>query len=418
MGVFDDFMEDNLAPLGDNWSAFGMGGPGKPGALGDWDVVGKGLDRANSMQSTKPNDDAAKAEDYLGGATGAFDNINAPNFGSITLQGPAAAPDAVASTVGPSAMGDVKVDPQARQAQMAQIAALRDLAANGGKNAASEANLAEIQSNENQNARGQRDAALQSMARRGMGSSGASLLASLDSGQHAVDRQSAEDMNVAGQEANTALNAGMGAANLGSNLEAQDFGEKAARAQAQDAVDKFNAQNTTGVSEFNTAKNQGVNNATSQAKNQGAVLNGFEVPQTSFQDQTGLAAAKAGGAKTGLDYWGDKYKEDTAAAGAQQGAILGAGGGILSAFMKKGASTGGKIPGHAVVAGDSPLNDFVPIPTSPGEVVVPRSLVAKGTKSEIGDFVQHAPIVASHTRGDKDVKLAGLRHLRRRGRTA
>jgi hypothetical protein len=46
------------------------------------------------------------------------------------------------------------------------------------------------------------------------------------------------------------------------------------------------------------------------------------------------------------------------------------------------AARGGRVPGHAVVRGDSRRNDLVPALLSPGEIVLPRTVVAKGAKAE------------------------------------
>ncbi len=88
---------------------------------------------------------------------------------------PELAQQAQAYGVGPSAYNDIAINPDAKEAQMTQLAALRALAANGGRNASTEANLARIQQAENANAKGQRDAILQNANARGMGGSGASL---------------------------------------------------------------------------------------------------------------------------------------------------------------------------------------------------------------------------------------------------
>ena len=53
------------------------------------------------------------------------------------------------------------------------------------------------------------------------------------------------------------------------------------------------------------------------------------------------------------------------------------------------ANSGGKVPGRAAVSGDSPKNDFVKALLSPGEVVVPRSVVKRG-KDAAGEFVEKA----------------------------
>lgn len=52
-------------------------------------------------------------------------------------------------------------------------------------------------------------------------------------------------------------------------------------------------------------------------------------------------------------------------------------------------SKGAVVPGHAKVSGDSEKNDVVPALLSPGEVVVPRTVVAKGSKA-VAKFVAQA----------------------------
>ena len=52
------------------------------------------------------------------------------------------------------------------------------------------------------------------------------------------------------------------------------------------------------------------------------------------------------------------------------------------------AARGGAIPGKASVSGDSPKNDTVPTMLSPGEVVLPRSVVnAKNSPEKAKEFV-------------------------------
>lgn len=54
-----------------------------------------------------------------------------------------------------------------------------------------------------------------------------------------------------------------------------------------------------------------------------------------------------------------------------------------------GFSKGEKVPGRAVVKGDSEKNDIVPAALSPGEVVVPRSKVS-ASNEEILEFIRNA----------------------------
>jgi hypothetical protein len=69
--------------------------------------------------------------------------------------------------------------------------------------------------------------------------------------------------------------------------------------------------------------------------------------------------------------------------------------------------SGGHVPGKAKVMGNSKLNDTVPAMLSPGEVVLPRTVVQN--PKEIPPFVEKAI-------KPKDEKLAALRALQKRGK--
>lgn len=300
------------------------------------------------------------------------------------------------SDQGPSAMEGISVNPEYNAAQVEQLAALRNLAQNGGRNAASDAALAEIQQRGNANARGQNEAILQNANARGVGGSGAALQAQLDAQQNQTTNQAAQDMAVKGQEANTALAAGQGAANIGAGLENQGFNEAASKAAAADAINRFNAANKTSTNQFNT----GIGNNAQQFNT--------NTQQQTYQNKAnkaqGISNAYTGAAN---------FNQKAADTGAQQaGNILAGGVKIGTAGMTgKNASEGGQIPGEARLSGDSSLNDFVPINASPGEVVVPRSLAKGGNEHDIGAFVKHPPQIEDD---DNESRMAALESLRRR----
>jgi len=374
--------------------------------------VGKSLYGTATGQGIKGNQQAAGSN--IDEAKADFGALTPPSFNPVSYQGPTAAPDAQAVTEGPSAMGSIATDPSNVNAQKAQLAALSNLAARGGRSAATDANLAQIQANENQNAKGQREAILASAAARGQGGSGASLLAQLQGSQSAIDRQSAEDQGVAGQEANTAIGAGQAAAGIGAGLENQEFGEAASKAAAADAVSRFNAGNMTGVNEFNTQKNQGVNNATSEAYNAGQTMNNFQMPQQAYEDQYQQAAGKSGAAIAGTNYYGGQANAGTQA----QGNLFGAGA-KLGTTLAGQASKGGRVTGPTVVPGDSPLNDIVPVNTEAGETIVPKDLSAHGTPKQISDFVKNAaPIEPKTPQQQQEAKLSALKNIAKKRRFA
>lgn len=334
------------------------------------------------------------AEENLAQSTQAYKDLQPP---TLTPEHP---DYATSYDQAPSAMGGISVDPSYKGSQVAQLEALKNLAANGGRNAASEANLARIQQGENANAKGQRDAILQNANARGMGGSGASLLAQLDSSQNATNNQSLEDLGVAGQEANTALSAGQGAASIGSNLENTDFAQQGSKAQAADAINRFNAGQKTGMSEYNS----GVGNQ-AQQYNTGLEQQGY---QNKFNKAAGIAGSNLAGVN---------FNQNQANMGAQQaGNLLGGAiklGTAAGSGGKTGAARGGEVPGKSLVPGNSSLNDFVPINTSPHEVVVPVDLRQHGSKNEIANFVRHPPQIKSQNQ-DKEAMLSALSNLKRR----
>lgn len=237
-----------------------------------------------------------------------------------------------------SDMNNISTDPRLKDDQMQSLAALQELANNGGMSAADEANLSKIQSEVGQADRGRRDAIKQNMAQRGMGGSGMDLLAQLDSSQAATDRASQSGLDVAGMAQQRALDAMLKGGGLAGDIRGQDFGEKAQVAQANDIINKFNTSNTNQGNQFNTgAQNQaaqynagnklanaqynrntalGANqwnaaannqagqfnntgrqniaNANTELSNQAQMQNQFTQPQQQFQDQLNKANGKAG----------------------------------------------------------------------------------------------------------------------------
>lgn len=432
----------------------------------------------------------ASAQGDLAAEQSAYGNLQTPDFSNVNYEGPSAVPDATAdqysaqtanaSLAGPSAMNNISVNPGYAGAQQDQMAALQNLAANGGHNAASDANLAQIQQQQNQNARGQEQAILAGANARGQGGSGASLLAQLSNSQNATNNQSAQDLGVLGQEANTALAAGQGAASIGSNLQNTSFNEQAQQAAATDAIAKFNAQNSqgvnmynaqaqnaanqfnaqqgTGVNLFNAQKNQGVNNADAAAYNQGQTMNNYQMPQTEYEDQSQRAGGMASADQNASKYYSNQAdiaakKEGGLFGGAAQlgssawnamggaagiGSALSSAGSAIGGMFGGGGSTlmaggagdaigeaaplaaawkGGRVPGVPNVPGDSPLNDFVNIKASPGEVQVPRTLAQGGSKSEIGSFVKNAPsipLIGPGQNRDHEAMLSAIKNIRRR----
>ena len=417
-----------------------------------------------------PTSNEAKGAAGANAGLDQWNNVTPSKFNTMDMTGPERAADVSygnvnAQQMGQNAYNNVNVNPEYQQAQMAQLGALQQLQQQGGMNAQDKANLAGIQQQENQNEAGNRAAILQNAQMRGTGNSGNSLLAQLVSQQGSVNRQNANDLNVAGMAQNRALQAGGQAATLGGNMQQQSFNQQAQQAAAQNAINQFNAQSGNqvnmfnaqqglGAQEFNTNKNQGVNNLASAAQNQNQLYNNYAIPQAQFGQQAQIAGGMTNsGNNVGNYYSGVNAAHTKAQAGIMSGVgqLVGAAGGMMGGGSSAGgggktgsgnaensagsndfggatsyttagesgestethAAFGGKMPGMAHFKGDSLGNDTMQVNLSPGEVVVPRSLT-KAPASKIGSFVQHAPAVTDSDK-HKEAMLSALKQMRTKG---
>lgn len=160
---------------------------------------------------------------------------------------------AQAALVDSSAMSGVMSDPTSRKAMFDALAELQNVTEQGGMTAMDRASMNEIFGQTDRKAKGARDAVVQNMEARGMGGSGASMLAQLQANQDAAQEANARGLGVASAAQQRALEAMMNQGNLASSINAQDFNQQSAKAQAQDAISKFNAQNQQQVNLANTA---------------------------------------------------------------------------------------------------------------------------------------------------------------------
>jgi hypothetical protein len=246
------------------------------------------------------------------------------------------------------------------------------------------------------------------MAARGMGGSGMDLVAQLQASQAATEREALAGLERnAAQEQNRA-NSSAQAGGLAGNIRGQAFGENSAKAQAQDAINRFNTANSVNRSMYN---NRGMNDVNAQnvtRNNQTLDKNtdakyGFrkdaygvqnnqynqnynaateDLNQKRIQDEqararkqaqisgiTTLAGAGIGAATAGPG-------------GAMKGASYGAGIGNAAggAFYAKGGkvpedyASGGYVNAPEVVPWDDEANDIKQINVSGGEIVIPKSI--------------------------------------------
>lgn len=307
------------------------------------------------------------------------------------------------------------VPTEGRNAQIAALNQLQDIASAKGMDATSQAQLQQTLNALNTNMQGQRGAILDQFAQRGVPLSLAS-----EAMQNTVLGQDAQQANANALQANAdaqmrALQALQGSATVGGNVQAQDWNQANTKAAAQNAINQWNSQVANAANEANAARQQQANAYNTGVKqdisNQNVGLGNYrtqynaQIPQQQFSN----AMQKAGGQASAYQNMANLANQQ----GQQQYGIFKDIASGVAGFMQPsgatsqapGGSKGGMVPGKANVPGDHPANDTVPVRLSPGELVVPRSIVK--------DFVGNLPKRNASAHPD-DVKsvLKALSELR------
>lgn len=354
-----------------------------------------------------------------------------------------------------NALANENVGQQGTAAQQAALSQLANVANAGAAGTPTEqAQIAQALQQSNQNLAGQRGSIDQAAQARGVPLG--MLQAALSQQNAGQDAQNANQaaLQAQSQTYQTALNAMTGQANVGQALQGQQNTQANTIAQAQNAMQQFNAANQQNAAannagyqqqanSYNAQNAQNVGNQNTQNANTRTMYNA-QVPQTVFQDQFQKA--------TGVANQGNQLANTYTGQGQQQagllGGLIGAGatalnpaagpimaktaaptpgmayggpvtqdmgmakGGVINPIpanydcghgpmdhMASGGmcmKTGGQVPGHAQVPGDSQINDTVHAKLSPGEFVVPRSVV-QNHPEDIASLLQ----AMRHMRGSK-----------------
>jgi len=258
--------------------------------------------------------------------------------------------------VGRSEMYGIETDPRTTQAQMTALQGLTDVYSQGGMTDIDKAGLAEIQAAQQNTDRGQRDAILQQQAMRGQG--GNTLAALLQGQQGSSNAANMQALNVNAQAQQRALQAMIEGGQLGGQINQQQFGQQAAQSQAQDAINRFNNQNTNAARQYNLDARQNISNQNigginrvrqantdlrNQAMGQNVELrnqaNQYNVvtrPQTIFGMQSGNAQAVAAGISGAANMSNQNRWRQQEINQQDRGAVIGAAGAALG-----GAASGG-----------------------------------------------------------------------------
>jgi hypothetical protein len=152
---------------------------------------------------------------------------------------------------GPSAMGDISLDPAYKQAQLSALDELSSIGEGGGMRLSDQSQMEDILGQVRQQERGSREAILANARARGVSGGGSELAAQLGAQQAGTSNAYRGGLDVAAQAQDRALQAIMQGGQLGGQMRSQEYGEQSDAARAADEISRFNVQNQIGSSQRN-----------------------------------------------------------------------------------------------------------------------------------------------------------------------
>ena len=246
-----------------------------------------------------------------------FKDLESPHVADMQLQleqlvsqGTISPEEAQTIMQDPSAFNNIQTNPEFEQAQMMALSQLQDIGSQGGLTKTDRARLGQIKTQEDTSNRGRREAIMQNANARGMGGSGLELASQLQNQQDSASRTSQRNMDVGALAEQRALDAIMQSGQLAGGMQNNAFNQQAASAGANDAISKFNAQNSqaqinqnvgnrNAAREANLANSQNIANQNvglrnqSQMHNKGLVQQQFNNDMNIRQGRQGVAVNNA-----------------------------------------------------------------------------------------------------------------------------
>lgn len=250
------------------------------------------------------------------------------------------------------ALQDITVDPRLRQAQLGQLQALSKLG-ESGLSPVEMAQLGQLNRQTESDAKARTDAMLQQQDARGVGSSEAALMARMQQGQSAANRQQAASENLAATAFQNALQARASAANLGATMEGTQYAQAKNIADALNSREMYNAQQNASVNQrnidrFNNAQAanlqnaQNLSNTNTTSHNQQQQYN-KELEQRKFDNTMAKYGAMSGAQQNVGNAYGNK-------AAATQQMWNNIGGGMGNAFTAYGMNQAKAAPAAPAAA--------------------------------------------------------------------
>lgn len=280
----------------------------------------------------------------------------------IALQTPELVGQLEAEVMGPSRFEQVQMDPRLQAAQMSALEDMSGLAKTG-LGAEDRAALNEIRRQAAGMAQAQKATALQQMQERGLGDSGASLVAQLQSGQAAADMAAQQGDRLAAEAASARRQALGQQASMASQMSQQQLALAGQKASAADVINQFNTQNRQNVSAQNLVARQNIANQAAAAKNQQEMYNKGLIQQD-FQNRMAKATGVIGQQGNLAQQYAAQAGAAQQAQQAQTGALLNLAGTVAGAAVggPAGAAVGSKVASVA-----APTNTDYAVNWQPGK---------------------------------------------------
>lgn len=204
----------------------------------------------------------------------------------------------------PSNLQKIRVNDQFKLAQTQSLQKMQDLS-NTPFTSADRAAIQDVNLEADRSANARRQSILQGMASRGMGGGGADLAAQLQGQQEQSNLGAQRGRDLTQAALSRQIQAIQSAGQMGTQYGSQDFEQQAKQAEAQDIINKFNAQQMQGVQQRNVDRDtqakimdfqnqQDILNRNTNTSQQQQMYNQVQLPQQQFANQFGIANAQAG----------------------------------------------------------------------------------------------------------------------------
>ena len=162
---------------------------------------------------------------------------------NLVQQGLVTPEEAATVTLGDTAYNGINLDPRAREAQMGALSELSDIVSAGGLTPTDLARVRDITDRMETERRGAEGAIMENARERGVAGSNLEIVNRLMANQGAATRANQEGLDTAAMAQQAKLDAIKSMGTLGTSVRGQEYDEAARKAEAADAIARFNAGN-------------------------------------------------------------------------------------------------------------------------------------------------------------------------------